>query len=75
MFVMTHNEIKHVLWQNKKSLLGTQVSIMPQKDDPNRIQITVEGNLVMYESSPSVRTADLDMAKLHWNSIISTPGA
>jgi hypothetical protein len=33
------------------------------------------GNLITYESSPSVRTADLDTAKLHWNSVISTPGA
>ncbi len=26
-------------------------------------------------SSPSVRTADLDTEKLHWNSVISTKGA
>ncbi len=28
----------------------------------------------MYKSSLSVRIADLDTAKLHWNSVISTPG-
>jgi hypothetical protein len=31
--------------------------------------------LINYESSASVRTADLDTAKLHWNSVISTKGA
>jgi hypothetical protein len=30
------------------------------------------GNLINYEASALVHTADLDTAKLHWNSIIST---
>jgi hypothetical protein len=30
--------------------------------------------LINYESSASVQTADLDMAKLHWNSMIITKG-
>jgi hypothetical protein len=78
MFVMTHDEMKHVLQQNKTFTYGNPaVNYKPQKEDPNsnRITITVGGNLFTYESSPSVRTADLDMAELHWNSIISTPGA
>ncbi len=33
------------------------------------------GNLVKYESSPLVRTVDLDTAKLHWKSVISTKNA
>jgi hypothetical protein len=33
------------------------------------------GNLITYASSPSVRITDLDTAKLHWNSVISTKGA
>ncbi len=32
------------------------------------------GNLITYTSSPSVRTADFYMAKLHRNSVISTKG-
>jgi hypothetical protein len=43
--------------------------------DPHRIRITAGGNLITYASSPSVQTADLDTAKLHWNSMISTVGA
>jgi hypothetical protein len=31
--------------------------------------------LINYESSASVQMADLDTAKLHWNSVISTKGA
>jgi hypothetical protein len=33
------------------------------------------GNLINYKSSPSVCMADLDTAKIHWNSMISTKGA
>ncbi len=76
MFVMTHNEINHVLRQNKKITYGNLVmGFRPQKENPNRICITAKGNLITYESSPSVHTADLDTAKIHWNSVISTPGA
>jgi hypothetical protein len=47
----------------------------PQKEDPNWIQITAMGNLVSYKGELSVRTADINMAKIHWNSVISTKGA
>jgi hypothetical protein len=76
MFVMTHDEIKHVLWQEKKITYGNpEVNYRPQKEDPCRICITAGGNLVTYKSSLSVCTADLDTAKLCWKSVISTPGA
>jgi hypothetical protein len=76
MFVMTHNEIKHVLRQNKTFMYGNSVvDYRPQKEDPNRIRITAGRNRVAYESSPSMHTADLATAKPHWNSIISMLGA
>ena len=76
MFVMTHDEIYGVLAQKKKFTYGNPiVDYRPQKEDPYRIRITAGGNLVICESSVSVRTADLDTAKLHWNSVISTKGA
>ncbi len=31
--------------------------------------------MIKYDGNASVRTADLDTAKLHWNSVISTPNA
>ena len=74
MFVMTHEDIKRALANKKKFTYGNPVvDYRPQKDDPYRIRITAGGNLITCESSPSVRTADLDTAKLHWNSVISTP--
>ncbi len=76
MFVMTHDEIRHVLALGRKFTYGNPVvDYQPQKEDPHRIRTTVGGNLITYASSPSVCTTDLDMAKLHWNSVISTKGA
>jgi hypothetical protein len=75
-FVMTHDAIKLVSKKGKKFTYGNPVvNYRPQKDDPHYIRITAGGNLIMYNSSPSIRTADLDTVKLHWNSVISTPGA
>ncbi len=47
MFVMMHDEIKHVLRDGKKFTYGNP----PQKDDPHRIRITAGGNLITYESA------------------------
>jgi hypothetical protein len=47
MFVMTHDEIKHVLRQGKKfTHRNPVVNYRPQKEDPYRICITAGGNLV-----------------------------
>ena len=46
-----------------------------KKDDPHQIQITAGGNLIKYESNLSMRTTNLDTAKLHWNSVISSYNA
>jgi hypothetical protein len=47
----------------------------PEKADPNRIRITLGGNLVNYRGDVGTRTADLLTVKLLLNSVISTPGA
>ncbi len=76
MFVMSHNKIRHVLDTRHKFSYGNPVvDYWPQKEDPHCIRITAGGNLIINTSSPSIQTADLDMAKLHWNSVISTKGA
>jgi hypothetical protein len=31
------------------------------------------GNLITYDGKLSVRTANINTAKLHWNSVVSTP--
>ncbi len=76
MVVMTHDEIAHALWAKQVFTYGNPVvDHRPQKEDPNRIRITAGGNLIKYDKELSVRTADINTAKLHWNSVISTDGA
>jgi hypothetical protein len=76
MFVMNHKKIQTILKQKKIfTYRNPVVDCRPQKDDLHRIRITAGGNLITYKLSPSVWTADLDTAKLHWNSVVSTPGA
>jgi hypothetical protein len=76
MFVMTHDKIAHVLRAKKVFMYANQVvNHRPQQEDPNRIRITAGGNLIKYEEELSVRTVDINTAKLHWNSVISTDDA
>ncbi len=76
MFVMTHDEIKQAVAAGKFSTyMNPVVNYRKQKEDLYRIWITAGGNLINYESNASVRTADLDMAVIHWNSVVSTPRA
>jgi hypothetical protein len=73
MFVMSHNEIAHAKAANKFFTYGNPVvDYRPQKEFPHRIRIMAGGNLINYKASALVCTADLDTAKLHWNSFIST---
>ncbi len=72
-FVMTHDEIAHVLQAKKVfTYANPVVDYRAQKEDPNCIRITVGYNLIKYKEELSVRTADINTAKIHWNSVIST---
>jgi hypothetical protein len=74
--VMKHNKIAQMVRAGKKiTFAHPVVDHRLQKEDPNRIGITAMGNLVSYEGELSVCTADINMAKIHWNSVISTKGA
>jgi hypothetical protein len=73
---MTHDEIAHSYWAKKFFAFANPViNYHPQKNNPNWIQITAMGNLITYNGELSVRTANINMAKLHWNSVVSTPNA
>jgi hypothetical protein len=73
MFVMTHNDIKHALKAGKKfTYCNPVVHHHPQKEDPNRIQLTAGGNLIHCNEELLVLTAGLETAKLHWNSFVGT---
>jgi hypothetical protein len=75
-FVMKHNELAQILRAGKKiTFAHPAVDHRPQKEDPNRIRITAMGNLVSYEGELSVHTTDINTAKIHWNSVISTKKA
>ena len=72
-FVMNHDDITKVLKAGKKfTYANPVVDHRPQKEDPNRIQITAGGNLIDSIGKLSVLTANIDTAKLHWNSVVST---
>ncbi len=76
MFVMTHNEMAHAYCEKKFfTFTNPIIDYQPQKDYPNRIQITGISNLITYNGKLSVHTADINTAKLHWNSVVSTPDA
>jgi hypothetical protein len=73
MFVMTHDEIAHVLQAKKVfTCANSVIDYRAQKEDPNCNRITAGGNLIKYKEELSVRTADINTAKIHWNSVIST---
>jgi hypothetical protein len=73
MFVMNHDKIKTVLKARKKfTYANPVVDHRPQKADPNCICITAGGNLIQCDCELLVPTANIDIAKLHWNSVIST---
>ncbi len=76
MFVMTHDK-RACAYCKKKffTFANPAVDYHPQKDDPNRIETTAMGNLIMYDGELSVHTADINTAKLHWNNVVSTPNA
>eukprot|EP00804_Cyclotella_cryptica_P019751 CCRYP_009660-RA/>CCRYP_009660-RA protein AED:0.41 eAED:0.41 QI:0/0/0/1/0/0/2/0/355 len=74
-FFMTHGEIKQIPRDRTVTYACIVVDYRPQKYDPNRVRITVSGNLINYPGELTTRTADLTTAIILWNSTISTPGA
>eukprot|EP00804_Cyclotella_cryptica_P007867 CCRYP_001435-RA/>CCRYP_001435-RA protein AED:0.47 eAED:0.47 QI:0/-1/0/1/-1/1/1/0/150 len=74
-FFMTHDEIKQIPCPRMVTYARIVVDYRPQKDDPNRVRITVGGNLINYPQELTTCTANLTTAKILWNSTISTPGA
>jgi hypothetical protein len=76
LFMMKHEE-KAMAKNEGKMWMYTRIVIdyKPQKEDPNRVRITVGGNLIKYKGDVSTRTADLTTSKMLWNSVLSTNGA
>eukprot|EP00804_Cyclotella_cryptica_P028694 CCRYP_008187-RA/>CCRYP_008187-RA protein AED:0.42 eAED:0.42 QI:0/0/0/0.5/0/0/2/0/188 len=74
-FFMTQDEIKQIPHDRTVTYTCIAVDYRPQKDDPNRIRITVGSNLINYPRELTTHPADLTTAKILWNSTISTPRA
>ena len=71
---MTHEEIKCIPVYKTVTYARIVVDFRPHKTDPNRVRITVGGNLIDYPYELTTCTADLTTYKVIWNSVISTPG-
>jgi hypothetical protein len=50
-------------------------TVRPEKADPNRTRFTVGGDKINYPGEVATPTADMLVAKILFNSVISTPGA
>ena len=69
------NEIPSIPRDRVVTYARIVVDYRPQKADPNRVRITVGGNLIEYPYELTTRIADLTTSKVMWNSVISTPGS
>ena len=72
---MSLDEIKNIPADRTVTYARIVVDYRPQKEDPNRVRITVGGNLIDYPGELTTRTAGLTTTKILWNSVLSTPGA
>ena len=73
MHYMTHEEIKCIPGDRTVTFVRIVVDFRTQKTDPNRVCITVDGNLIDHPYEITTRTADLTTSKVMWNSVISMP--
>ena len=70
---MNHEEINNIPTDHTVTYARRVVDYRSHKDDPNRVCITVGGNLLDYPGELTTQTADLTTTKIMWNSVISTP--
>jgi hypothetical protein len=74
-FYLTHDEIRCILKYCSVTYARIVINHRPQKDNPNKVCITVGGNLIDYPYDLTLRTANIVSTKIMWNSVISTLGA
>ena len=59
----------------KVTYMKCVVDLRPQKQEVERTRLVLGGDKVDYPFNVSTNTTDLDTTKIHFNSVISTPGA
>ena len=74
-FFLTHKYILEIPKDRKVTYLKVVVDYQTQTADPNRVLITVRGNLIEYPGELTTRRADMIISKITWNSVLSTNGA
>eukprot|EP00956_Cyclotella_meneghiniana_P043249 scaffold260206_cov139-Cyclotella_meneghiniana.AAC.1 len=74
MFFKSYDEIPQ---DRKKDVTYARICVnyRPEKEDPNRVRITVGGDRINYPGDVGTPTADMLLVKLLFNSIVSTKGA
>jgi len=75
LFLMSKEEVKNIPKDGTVTYLKVVIDYLPQTADPNRVQITVHGNLISYPGEITTRTADLVTSKMLWNSVLSNKNA
>jgi hypothetical protein len=51
------------------------VDVRPEKSEPYQTRITAGGNKIDYTGNVTTHTSSMETIKIHWNSVVSTPGA
>ena len=73
---LTLDEIRNIPADRKITYDRTVVDYCPHKPkEPNRVRLTVGGNLIEYPGELTTRTAGLTTTNFLWNSVISTDNA
>jgi hypothetical protein len=65
------DEIRHIPKDRTFTYARIIIDHWPQKEDPNRIRITIGGNLINYPFELTTHTTDMISSKLLWNNTIS----
>ncbi len=71
---ITYTEIPSDRWQDV-TYSWVVCEVRPQKDDPNRMHITIGGNRICYPGDTGTRTGSLEQVKLQINNVLSTTSA
>jgi hypothetical protein len=72
---LDHQGVRNIPKDRTITYARVVVDYRPQKANPNRVRITVGGNLIDYPGELTTNTADLVTSKILWNSVLSTPDA
>jgi hypothetical protein len=74
-FIMDPKDVSNIPKDQPPTYAKVVVAYRLQKEGPNCIQITARGNLVNFPSELTTQNTNITTAKLHWNSVLSTPNA